>query len=74
MVNPIELQSVCFAICDNCSQEECCQSLDTVGVLAGHVQNEATAFPDNDGQTFEALNQRVIEQSSRSLGIHGVFL
>ncbi|GJU65672.1 hypothetical protein Tco_1247507 [Tanacetum coccineum] len=40
MVNPIELQSVCFAICDNCSQEECCQSLDTVGVLAGHVQNE----------------------------------
>ncbi|GJS28222.1 probable galacturonosyltransferase 9 [Tanacetum coccineum] len=29
-------------------------------------------FPDNDGQTLEALNQRVIEQSSRSLDIHGV--
>ncbi|GJX79338.1 hypothetical protein Tco_0327487 [Tanacetum coccineum] len=29
-------------------------------------------FPDNNGQTLEALNQRVIEQSSRSLNIHGV--
>ncbi|GKC81866.1 hypothetical protein Tco_1137583, partial [Tanacetum coccineum] len=28
-------------------------------------------FPDNNGQTLEALNQRVIEQSSRSLDIHG---
>ncbi|GKB50350.1 transport protein Sec31 homolog B-like protein isoform X1 [Tanacetum coccineum] len=30
------------------------------------------AFPDNEGQTLEALNQTVIEQCSRSLDIHGV--
>ncbi|GJT30576.1 leaf rust 10 disease-resistance locus receptor-like protein kinase-like 1.3 protein [Tanacetum coccineum] len=35
-------------------------------------QNRGITFPDNDGQTLEALNQRVIEQSSRSLDIHGV--
>ncbi|GKC32837.1 hypothetical protein Tco_1040131, partial [Tanacetum coccineum] len=29
-------------------------------------------FLDNNGQTLEDLNQRVIEQSTRSLDIHGV--
>nr|GEW51315.1 hypothetical protein [Tanacetum cinerariifolium] len=72
MVNPVQFQSVCFAICDNCSQEECYQSLDPTGVMAGSVQNVGIAFPDTDRQTLEALNQRVIEQSSRSLNIHGV--
>nr|GEU63133.1 hypothetical protein [Tanacetum cinerariifolium] len=72
MVNPVQFQSACFAICDNCSQEECYQSLDPTGVMAGRVQNVGIAFPDTDRQTLEALNQRVTEQSSRSLNIHGV--
>nr|GEV46744.1 hypothetical protein [Tanacetum cinerariifolium] len=37
------------------------QSLDMAGVVAGRI-----ALLDNDEQTLEALNQRVIEQSSRS--------
>ncbi|GJY65661.1 hypothetical protein Tco_0467899 [Tanacetum coccineum] len=72
MVNPVQFQSVCFAICDNFLQQEYYQSLDTVGVVAGRVQREGIALLDNDGQTLKALNQRVIEQSSRSLDIHCV--
>ncbi|GKE28746.1 hypothetical protein Tco_1444130, partial [Tanacetum coccineum] len=72
MVNLVQFQSVCFVICDNCLQQECYQSLDTAGVVAGRVQSEGIALLDNDGQTLEALNQRVIEKSSRSLDIHCV--
>ncbi|GKA36469.1 hypothetical protein Tco_0722960, partial [Tanacetum coccineum] len=72
MVNPVQFQSVFFAICDNCLQQEYYQSLDTAGVVAGRVQREGIALLDNDGQTLEALNQRVIEQSSRYLDIHYV--
>ncbi|GJS60567.1 FLX-like protein 1 [Tanacetum coccineum] len=42
------------------------------GVVAGRVQSDGIVFLDNDGQTLEALNQRVIEKSSRSLDIHCV--
>ncbi|GJT98220.1 hypothetical protein Tco_1093738 [Tanacetum coccineum] len=51
------------------SQDE---DIDLCGFLA-FTRTFKALFPDNNGQTLEALNQRVIEQSSRSLNIHGVY-
>ncbi|GJX03645.1 hypothetical protein Tco_0189561 [Tanacetum coccineum] len=45
-----------------------------IASLATHhydVFGLSALFSNNNGKTLEALNQRVIEQSSRSLDIHG---